>query len=163
MHPKIQQRGPANSGPWKRILKRWHLSKRAQKNMPPVGRRRIPARRHCAGSNQGLIAQERKSAAADLAEETQAGSAFSGGGGASAAAWAAARASAMTARGGVSLRWWSLHTWRQRRAPRRPWRNPSMWRAMAGHGVPWLLASRSMYCTMASSMSSRVCVKGAAP
>ena len=31
---------------------------------------------------------------------------------------------------------WSLHTWRQLRAPGRPWRRPSMWRAMALHGVP---------------------------
>jgi hypothetical protein len=32
---------------------------------------------------------------------------------------------------------WSLHTWRQRRAPGRPWRKPSMWRAMVLQGVPW--------------------------
>jgi hypothetical protein len=55
-----------------------------------------------------------------------------------------ARACAATSRAGRSLRRWSLHTWRQRRAPRNPWRRPSMWRAMAYQGVPYCAASRSM-------------------
>ena len=56
--------------------------------------------------------------------------------------FASARAS--TSRAGKVLSRWSLHTWRQRRAPGRPWRRPSMWRAMLYQGVPSAAASRSM-------------------
>ena len=54
------------------------------------------------------------------------------------------RAKAVTSRGSCALSRWSLQTWRQRRAPGRPWRRPSIWRAIGYQGVPCSAASRSM-------------------
>src|ERR1035437_5310634 len=50
----------------------------------------------------------------------------------------------ITCRGDNSLSLWSLQTCRQWRAPARPRRKPSMWRAMLGQGVPCSTAARSI-------------------
>ena len=49
-----------------------------------------------------------------------------------------------TTRGGSGLRWWSLHTWRQRRAPLSPLRSPSMWLATEYQPTPSSPWARSM-------------------
>jgi acyl-CoA synthetase (AMP-forming)/AMP-acid ligase II len=51
---------------------------------------------------------------------------------------------------------WSLHTWRQRRAPGKPWRRPSMWRRDGAPGRAVLRRPRAPCSPPWRSTDSRV-------